>query len=310
MYPTMRLRSLLSRWCDALLALALAGPWSGPVAADTLVAVGTYTWQTQAIVGLSGLEVSEDGLTLMAISDRGWFLSGTFERRDGRIAGIMIRELLPILGNDGLPVAARRVGDWSDAEGLAMAPDGTYWISFERWAHVARYEAPGLAGHWIRDHPDFSRFEDNRQLEALALHPDGTLYAFPEQPLGPGFPIFRLAENGWEVAGHIPQQDGFAIVGADFAADGRLYLLERKLVLGLWWQNRIRRLRVEAPEAGEMLWTGERGAYHDLEGIAVWSAPDGLRLTLISDDNGEQVEPTQFVEFRLVTDSESISRNR
>ncbi|MFD2858382.1 hypothetical protein ACFSZS_31490 [Seohaeicola zhoushanensis] len=78
-------------------------------------------------------------------------------------------------------------------------------------------------------------------------------------------------------------------------------MLERKLVLGLWWQNRVRRLRIEDPDAAEILWTGQRGAFNNLEGIAVWPADDGLRLTLVSDNNGVHGEPTQFVEFRLVT---------
>lgn len=228
-------------------------------------------------------------------------MTGRFERLDGRISGLVLDKLLPILGNDGLPVAARRIGDWGDAEGLAMAPDGSYWISFERWAHVARYAAPEAAGQWIKDHPAFAKFDDNRQLEALAFYPDGRLYVFPEQRLGPDFPIFRLDPGGWTIAGHIAQRDGFAIVGADFDRDGQLYLLERKLAFGFWWQNRIRRLRVEAPEAAEILWTGGMGEFNDLEGIAVWPSDDGLRLTLVSDNNARKGEPTQFVEFRLVT---------
>lgn len=284
------------------LALLLAAVFRVlPAAADSLAHVGTFEWDTRAVIGLSGLEVSQDGATFHAVGDRGWFLSGRFERQAGRISGVVLDRLLPILGNDGLPVAARRVSDWGDAEGLAMAPDGSYWISFERWAHVSRYEAPDQAGHWIKDHPVFREFADNRQLEALALHPDGTLYVFPEQPLGQGFPIFRLAPEGWEIPGEIAYRDGFLIVGADFDADGRLYLLERKLVLGFWWQNRIRRLRIEAPEAAEILWTGGRGEFNNLEGIAVWPAADGLRLTLVSDNNGKKGEPTQFVEFSLVT---------
>lgn len=300
----------------AAAALMVCGAWImlRPVTTDRLEHVGTFEWEAETINGLSGLEVSDDGLVFHAVTDRGWYLSGRFERVDGRIARILLDMLLPILGNDGLPVAARRVGDWSDAEGLAMAPDGTYWISFERWAHVSHYTAPDMAGQWIEDHPSFRDYDDNRQLEALALHPGGSLYAFPEQPLRPGFPIYRLTPGGWSIDGHIAPDDGFAITGADFAADGRLYLLERRLFLGFWWQNRVRRLRIETPREVETLWTGRPGEYNNLEGLAVWPAQDGLRLTMVSDNNRKRGEATQFVEFRLAPEpgggrSDDMARN-
>ena len=168
----------LGTMCAGFFALLVICLWCRAAWADTLMHVGTFEWHSEAIVGLSGLEVSEDGLTFFAVSDRGWFLSGQFERAADQISGVILQKFLPILGNDGLPVAARRVGDWSDAEGLAIAADGTLWISFERWAHVSRFDAPELTGHWIMDHPSFSEYKDNRQLEALAIHPDGTLYTF------------------------------------------------------------------------------------------------------------------------------------
>jgi hypothetical protein len=281
------------------LSLLAAFLWCSAAQADTLSHVGTFEWPTEAIVGLSGLEVSEDGLKFFAVGDKGWYIAGEFDRSGDRIVGLRIEKYLPILGNDGLPVSARRIGDWSDAEGLAIAPDGTHWISFERWAHVSRYDAPELAGQWIKDHPSFSDYRDNRQLEALAIHPNGTLYTFPERPLNGAFPIYRLDAEAWSVSGEIPERDGFSIVGADFDSDGQLYLLERKLVLGLWWQNRVRRLQVESPSSYEILWTGDRGEYYNLEGIAVWRDEIGGRITMVSDNNADPQETTQFVEFRL-----------
>jgi hypothetical protein len=281
------------------LTLLISSLWGSAVQSDTLTHVGTFEWPTETIVGLSGLEVSEDGLKFYAIGDRGWYLSGEFERDGDQIIGLKVLTFLPILGNDGLPVAARRVGDWSDAEGLAIAPDGTQWISFERWAHVSRYEDPKSTGQWIKDHPSFSDFPDNRQLEALAIHPNGVLYTFPERPLSEGFPIYRLDAATWSISGHIQERDGFSIVGADFGNNGQLFLLERKLVLGLWWQNRVRRLDVDAPGPYEILWTGRRGEYYNLEGIAVWNDEIGLRITMVSDNNSDPHETTQFVEFRV-----------
>ena len=270
-----------------------------PLQADTLRHLGTFFWPTPTFVGLSGLEVSDDGLTFHAVSDRGWFLSGTFARDDTAITGVTLQSYLPILGQDGWPVAGRRVGDQSDAEGLAVAPDGSLWISFERWARVARYQTPTSPAEWIKDHPDFDGYRDNRQLEALALSPDGRLFTFAEVPQGKDFPIYRLDGTTWVIAGQIARQNRFSIVGADFGPDGRLYLLERKLVMGLWWQSRVRRMDVENPDIDETLWTSRRGEFNNVEGIAVWHDNSGTRITIVSDDNGDADEPTQFIEFRL-----------
>lgn len=273
----------------------------GPLAAwaETLTPIGTYEWGSDVIVGLSGLEVSEDGSRFHAIGDKGFWLSGRFLREGERIIGLEIERLEALRGQDGYPVAARRQADWSDAEGLAIAPDGTAFVSFERWAHVWRY--PGGLGDvagWIKDHPTFYDHAENWQLEAIALSPDGTLYTFSEKPLQDGFPIYRLDGDQWTIDGYLPEQDLFAIVGADFDRNGDLYILERKLVVGLWWQNRIRRVRLDGSE-DVILWTGERGEYANLEGIAVWRDAEGLRLTLVSDNNADPSEPTAFVEFRL-----------
>lgn len=283
------------RTSSLALILALAQPTS----AEELVPIGHFDWDTELIVGLSGLEVSANGNSFVAIGDRGFWIAGALLRDGDTITGVEITQLKAILGNNGYPVAARRVGDWLDAEGLAIAPDGTAWVSFERWAHVSRYDE-GLtgSGSWIEDHPTFYDHADNWQLEALALSPDGTLYTFSEKPLAQGFPIYRLDGAKWTIDGYLPEQDVFSIVGADFAENGDLYLLERKLVVGLWWQNRIRRVRLDG-NADEVLWTGERGQYQNLEGIAVWEDSGGLRITIVSDNNGDLEDPTQFVEFRL-----------
>ena len=292
----------MSKKILALALLAFSACSSEPE--DRLVHLGTFEWDTPSFTGLSGLEITDDGDGFLAVSDRGWFLSGRFQREEDRISGVLLDRLLPILGQDNLPVSARRLGDWSDAEGLALAPDGTYWISFERWARVARYTAPDQPAQWIRDHPSFYKQRHNRQLEALALHPDGTLFTLPEQPFKKGFPLYRLDGETWSIAGHLPKRNGFAIVGADFDATGQLYLLERKLFLGLWWQNRIRRIDPQDLSRDEILWTGRLGEYNNLEGISIWYDESGLRMTLVSDNNGNKKELTQFVEYRLEQSSE------
>ena len=277
--------------------VALAALIALPAAADDLAPIGTFHWDSDLIAELSGIEVSDDGLSFTPVGDRGFWMTGRFERDGDAITGIDVDDLGSVLGENGFPVAARRVEDWSDSEGLAIADDGTIWVSFERWAHVWQYN-DGLRQPpiWTMDHPTFYDHAENWQLEALALSPDGTLYTFSEKPLPEGFPIYRLENGAWTIDGYLPEQDLFSIVGADFDSSGDLYLLERKLVVGLWWQNRIRRVRLGTP-VDEVLWTSQRDEYQNLEGLAVWRDAKGLRLTLVSDNGG--AGPSQFVEFRL-----------
>jgi hypothetical protein len=283
---------------SSTVALILGGV-ALPALGAEIEPIGKFDWETDVIVGLSGLEVSEDGTEFWAVSDRGFWMWARFERMGEVITDVAINTISALKGENGYPVSARRIGDWSDAEGLAMAPDGRFWVSFERWAHVWRYDhGLGDTPKWIRDHPTFYDHAENWQLEAIAVSPDGTLYTFSEKPFPEGFPIYRQQGETWVIDGYLPESDLFGIVGADFDANGDLYILERKLVVGLWWQNRIRRVRLDGT-LDEILWTGERGEYQNLEGISVWRDAHGLRLTLVSDNNGDRDDPTQFVEFRL-----------
>ena len=282
------------------LALIFATLAASPLSATELSLIGRFTWETDVIVGLSGLEVTEDGMGFLAIGDRGWWLEGRFQRTDDQIDDVTVTRLEAIVGQDGLPVPARRGIEWSDSEGLALAPDGTAWIAFERWARVWRFDQPFGRARWLKDHPTFHDHAENWQLEAVAVDPSGTLYAFSEKPLIEGFPIYRLnADGNWAIDGYLPERDVFAIVGADFDEDGTLYLLERKLVVGLWWQSRIRQVRLDGT-LDETIWTSERGEYHNLEGLSVWRDVKGIRLTLVSDNNGSERQATEFVEFRVV----------
>jgi len=276
--------------------LALIALLAGPAFAEPPSVVDI---SADVVQGLSGIEVSGDGARFLAVSDAGWFHRGRLDREDGVLTGGAVEEVVPIIGQDGFPVRARRVGDWSDAEGLALAEDGTAYVAFERWMRVARHPTTRHAAEWIRDHPEFRMYEDNRQLEAVAIDRGGTVHAFPEaEGPGGGFPVYRLDPEGWTVAGRIAASGGYLPVGADFAPDGRLYLLERRLVFATWFGARIRRFET-GDWAGETIWESDLDAYGNLEGLSLWQAPDGLRALMVEDNNGRPGVPTRLVELRL-----------
>jgi len=274
-------------------SLALIVLLAAPAAAEPM----RIDISTDAVIGLSGIEVSADGAGFLAISDRGWFVEGTLQREGGDLVGGEVTAVTPILGMDGQPVAARRVGDWSDAEGLAVGPDGTIWVSFERWMRVARYDGIHAPATFIRDHPTFRDYPDNRQLEALTLDAEGRPVAMPEVPLDGVFPVYRLDAGGWEIVAALEPTDGYSVVGLATADDGTIYLLERKLVLATWFRSRLSRL--EADWNRVVLWESDHGEFGNLEGVSVWEAPEGRRAVMVSDNNGRADILTEIVEIRL-----------
>ncbi len=252
----------------------------------------------QHVLGVSGIEVTGNGSGFVAVSDAGWFLGGVLERTDGQLTGGRVTSVQPIIGQNGFPVRARRVGDWSDAEGLDLSPDGTLYVSFERWARVSRYTSTEASGQWIKDHADFRTWDDNRQLEAVAMDTGGFVYTLPENATAGGFPLYRLDPEGWTKVADVPASNSYSVVGADFGPDGLLYLLERKFVFATWWQSRVRTFNLADGSVAD-IWEPEIDAHGNLEGISVWVAADGMRATMVSDNNGTDGVPTEIVEIRL-----------
>ncbi len=280
------LRTLIS------IALFCAAP---AVAQTTLI--GSYVWDVDdpRFGGFSGIEVTDDGQGFFALSDRGSFALGEFTRANGAITGIMLDDLRLLNGTDGLPLPRLE----SDSEGLALGADGSLYVSFESTPGVRRFTSfdqpagPHLAS------PDFEGMQTNASLEALAIAPDGTLFTLPERSGAAkrAFPVFRLKNGVWDQPFAVPRTGPFLVSGADIGPDGKLYILERDFV-GVGFRNRVRRFALDGTEEETVLETGIL-THDNLEGISVWQDAQGLRMTLISDDNFRTFQRTELVEYRL-----------
>ncbi len=218
--------------------------------------------------GFSGLELMEDGLSFTALTDHGALYSGRLERRaDGTVADVSVLQG-PILLRDraGKPLPK---GD-TDAEGLAIAADGTLYVSFERNHRVARFNTPNAASGLLPRCADFAGFQRNSGLEALAIAPDGTLYTLPERSgaIDTPFPVYRYRDSGWDQPFSIPRDGDWLPVGADFGPDGRLYLLERDFAGLFGFLSRVRRFEISGDRigAGEVLLETRAGTHDNLEG--------------------------------------------
>lgn len=264
--------------------------------------VGKYVWRSgeEAFGGLSGIEVLDNGRSLVAITDKATLITGQIERdASGRVSGVLAVTLRPLVSEkSGQPLSGRQ----ADSEGLAIDAAGRAFVSFENHPRVARLD---LATGRIADmtsSPDFADLPRNGALEALAVGDGPTLYAIPEETPGQDIPVYRWEAGTWDARLHLPRDGRFVPVAAEIGPDDRLYLLERDFRGIGGFASRLRRfdLAEDALSAEATLLTTPFAAFDNLEGLSVWRDEAGqLRATMISDDNFFAFQQTQIVEFAL-----------
>ncbi len=286
-----------------LIALVVAASAFAAVPSPVLLLSSEMEWlgDDPAHGGFSAISLSADGLSFVAVSDKGNFARGRFSRQDGTITDVNSVEYGPLLSTEGT-----RLGDDNfDSEGLAVAPDGTTYVSFEANDRIAVSTDIAVPATELLRHDDFRKLQSNSSLEALAIAPDGVLIAIPERSgrWERPFPVYRWKAGAWLDTWSLPRSGEYLATDADFGPDGKLYLLERELALfNLGFSSRIRRFTMnsEGFDEGETLLETPYGTHGNLEGISVWSDSSGnIRLTMISDDNFSMFLSTQIVEYVL-----------
>lgn len=282
--------------CVSLLFLAGCVAQSG----DKVEFLSRLDWPAQAhdLGGFSGLELSADGRRFIALSDRASLVEGQLIRTGPRLTRIEQDAPRPLQNRSGTPLT----GPQADSEGLAIGTDGQMFISFEGDHRVWAYTGPDRPKPL--DSPRaFLGFAGNGGLEALAIDGQGRLYTLPErsgQLIHP-FPVWRYDLGRWQQVFSIPRHGGFLPVGADFGPDGLFYLLEREFT-GLAFRSRVRRFSFGEDRilSEETLLETSAHKHGNLEGLSVWRDEAGaIRLTMISDDNFQGFQRSEFVEYRV-----------
>ncbi len=282
------------------LALIILGAlWLMPaMAAPTLRLDASITMQMDdpRFGGFSSLEVTADGMSFFATSDRGWLLRGDIQRENGRMAGVENLRITDILDSRGVPVARYNV----DAEGLAISEAGEVFMSFEGNHRVMMQPNVGALPEFVPKHPDFRSLINNSGLEALAIAADGTLYAIPERSgeVNRPFPVYQFRNGAWSKDWSIPRIGEYLVTGADIFA-GQLYVLERDFIGIRGFASRVRRFDIGA-ETGEVLLETRPGKFDNMEGIALWQpVGEAPRVLLIADDNFLFLQRNLLVELVL-----------
>lgn len=286
-----------------LILVALLLVPTPPIGARQAEFVGKFIWNrnVEGHGGYSGLEISADGTRFIALSDRGHIATGRLIRKDTAISDVKTMSFGPLHTRDGRPMPR----DLSDSEGLAQGVRGSMFVSFEGAHRIRRYDSLTAPARPVLPHPAFKTLQPNSGIEALAIDAKGALYAIPERSGGKTrpFPVYRFRDGRWDTPFSIPRRGRYLAVGADFGPDGMLYLLERRFSGPFGFSSRVRRFAFSEQgglEREETLLRTHNFTYDNLEGIAVWRDESGaIRLTMISDDNFNFFQVTEFVEYRL-----------
>ncbi len=248
---------------------------------------------TSRFHGLSDLVVEPDG-RFVAVSDDGDLVKGRINLDpQGRLAGLSEVALAPLTGLDGRPLSGAKTD--SDAEGLAIWPNGDMMVSFERNHRVWLYPAKGGPPRPI-SHPD-TPFPDNDGMEALALDPvagrdaylvgrEDTRETWTCRVTGGCTPFLRpgLDTEGKLVAARPLPKDRWAFLLRDFnpiaGATIRILITDRA-------GSRLDLHTITRPATVD-----------NFEGLAALPRPDGsVRFYIISDDNFSPAQRTLLMAF-------------
>lgn len=268
--------------------------------------------------GWSDLSVTPDGGHVTAISDNGfWFDADLAYDPDNRLTGLGSARF------GELPSTSERFRitrtEFSDAEGMSIAADGSIYVSFERRHRIYLYpptKPPFQSPARRLDAPALlQKAPLNGGIEALLSLADGRLMMLVEDMIGAEHIGWIGGEGKWGElryrAGVEFKPTGLAQFPAGTFAAGDVLALERRFrLLGGGFSARLVRLKA-ADLKPDVRLEGEEIALlrgpmtvDNFEGVSIARGPNGAaRIYLISDDNYMFLQQTLLLMFELPADT-------
>jgi hypothetical protein len=260
--------------------------------------------------GWSDLVVSPDNRTLASISDTGPWFTATIERdAQGNLTGLGPGTIGPMHDLAGRVLVQK---EWSDAEGMASLPDGSWLVSFERHHRIWHYPTLDGTPTAINLPQDFKRQPDNGGVETLTVLRDGRIVAISEEyslrpntlvgwigrPVGPD----RYLWDEFEYM-KVPH---FNPTSIRELPDGSLVVLERAFDFIRGIRVRVMRFPGAALKPGAVIDAEQLArlatpyAVDNLEGLAATTGEHGETLLwMIADDNFNPLQRNLLLLFEL-----------
>lgn len=276
--------------------------------------------------GWSGLLLSEDAKSFLALSDTGVWMTGELTYSGTHPTGVANARLGPLLEKSGHPI--RRSRD-RDSESIALEggtfEHGSVLIGFEGRHRIERY---GLGpkdiqatGADLKIPAAATHMDQNKGFEALTVLKGGP---YKGAPIAFSERLYDPLRNHtgwlWTKTGpqtiHLKNTGDFDITDVTSLDDGTIFVLERRF---RWLEGVKMRLVRIAPEAlapgrtleGETLVEADMADNIDnMEGLAATRLKSGgVLITMISDDNFNHViQRTLLLQFLLKESRQAKAR--
>ena len=244
---------------------------------------------------LSGVRIGP-GDRLVAVGDQGTWFEARLLFDDGELVGLGDVQMRPLVDELGQPLADAD----SDAEGVELLPDGSRLVVFEGRGRIWLYPGDGSAPRPVP--MPGAVFPDNQGLEAITLFPAAGADAYLVGTETGTIWLCRLSAACTETpfGGLVPP--GFGLTGlASHGSDGGFAMLSRAYDAVRGVRISLRLVATQGAPGGRLLdemTIAPPLTVDNFEGVAVVPRADGgIRVYLVSDDNGSAEQRTYLLAF-------------
>lgn len=259
--------------------------------------------------GISSLRFIGESDTLLALTDRGVWLSLEARFEEGQLVGVKGGFIMPTLGSDGAPLEIPN----SDSESMVIHGDQVF-VGYEGTHRVDRFDAPwgnsdARARAYLTER-DLWDMSINGGLEGLTRLGDGRLLMGAEEPDATGNLLLALLSPPLTTRADLwlERDSPFKLTDLATMPNGHVLTLERRFSIfgGVGAQIRLIQASDLVPgatvSARRIAAFGPGDTVDNMEGLAVRDHEGVLQVLIISDDNFNSLQRTLLMAFELALD--------